>query len=156
MRKFLPLLLALPLAVLADEFRSFNPIPTPAAAAAVPGALPVARPVPVDPRLVEAAVRKLLAAWNTPGFAEQLGVSFYDRARLLDAMDDKAPRDAVLRIIAIRGIHTVAQYRQPGEEGESLVSIVTAVVETQIEYNDPATGLQRHPGVNELTFRVTQ
>jgi len=38
----------------------------------------------------------------------------------------------------------------------SVVSLVSAIVETQIEFLDGRTGFVRLPGANEFTLRVTE
>jgi len=96
----------------AGEFRSFQPI-------AQPGVEIHSGPVthPVKRRLVESAVRDILAAWGSSGLSEKLADGFYDSQRLIDAVDGQAPRDASLRILAIEGIQTLSQQEMTGANG---------------------------------------
>lgn len=140
---------------LAQEVRQFNRIPTPQAAPALPPgarALTVARPV--SPRQVEEAVQRVATAWNTPLLGPLLAENFYDKQRLLDSLSVQVPRDAKLRVLGVQGIQTLGQYVQPGEHGEQLVSRVSVTVRTQIEFNDPGSGLRRLEGDNELILLV--
>ncbi len=139
--------------VLAREFRTFKTIPTPKVMPK--GAEVVEQMKPVDRRIMEKVINKLMASWNTPGMEKFLGEDFFDKSRLVDAMDDKVPRDARLRILSIQGIQTQGQYIQKDASGREWVeSIVTAIVTTQLEFNDPISGFQRREGVNEYTFRI--
>ena len=71
-------------------------------------------------------------------------------------MDTLVPRDAILSVQSVQGIQTLQQYLMPADEGEDLVSIVSATVRTQLEFNNPSTGFVRLPGVNEFVLQVTQ
>ena len=83
-----------------------------------------------------------------------LADSFYDKSRLLDVMDTQVPRDARLSIQSIQGIQTLQQYRVPDAGGrDSLVSIVSATVRTQLEFNS-TNGFVRLPGTNEFLLKV--
>jgi hypothetical protein len=99
---------------------------------------------------VEAAVREIVAAWGDRRLDEVLAAGFYDRDRLRDVIEARVPRDARLRIVAIQGFQVVDQWLL----GRTLVSRVSVTVRTQLEYNDPAAGLQRRDGVNDFLFPV--
>lgn len=141
--------------VSAREFRGIKAIPTPKA---LPGnAKAVAETQPVDRKIVENAVNKLMAAWNKASLDKFLGDDFYNRTRLIDAIDNKVPRDASLRILTIEGIQTLTQNIQSDTSGkEWIVSTVSATVKTQLEFNDATKGFRRREGVNEYIFRIKQ
>ncbi len=149
-----PVCTLLVLAAAAGEFRGFQPIAKPGKLPA--GAKRVAAVEPVGHRVAEALVRKFLTSWNTPDFGKGLGPGFYDKSRLLDAIDSKVPRDATLRIMSIQHIQTVAQYRKPHGDSLLIVSRISATVTTQIEYNTAGDGFQKREGVNEFIFEVIQ
>jgi hypothetical protein len=142
----------------ARQFRSAMPIATPAqrAAALPPGARPVAVVEPLSRAQIEPLLEQVMQAWNTGQLEAQLGEGFYDSARLGDSVDRVVPRDARLRIQAVQGVQTLQQFIVPDGAGEKLVSIVSATVRTQLEFNDPAAGFQRRPGVNEYILKVTR
>lgn len=142
----------------AQEARQLNRIATPQAAPKLPpGARAVAavRPVPAAP--VEAAVQQIAASWNTARLEPLLADNFYDKTRLLDTLNAKVPRDAKLRVLAIQGMQTLNQYLQKNPAGsEDRVSRVSVTVRTQLEFNDPQTGLQRLDGTNEFILLVME
>ena len=142
----------------ARQFRQVIPIATPdKSATSLPeGALAVENPRELGREEVKAAVSEVLSKWNTGNLSEVLSESFFDRTRLTDAVDNIAPRDATLSIQSVQGIQTLQQFIMPGDDGDSLVSIVSATVRTQLEYNDPESGFVRLPGVNEFVLKVTQ
>lgn len=135
-----------------------NPIATPKSSLRLPQgarAMDVIRPVSAE--TVEAAVRQLAAAWNTPNLPKYLAPNFYGKDRLVESVNRQLPRDAKLRVLGIQSMQTVAQYIQPDGDGRELVvSRVSVTVRTQIEFNDPRTGLRRLEGTNEFTLRVAE
>lgn len=134
----------------AREFRIINTIPTPAR---LPdGAEAVGQINPIPSKAIEATVRKLAASWNTQDLEKYLGDDFYDKNRLTDNINTFIQRDGKLRILGIQGQQTLQQYIQDGK----LVSRVSVVVSTQIEFNHPTAGFQRFPGRTELVFKVKQ
>ena len=137
------------------EFRVIKPILTPQAGLPE-GAKPVSRIEPVNRKIVEGAVKKLMEAWNGNALEKMLGKEFYDKSRLDDAMDDKVPRDAKLRVLSIQGVQTLNQYIEDRDEKKSRVSTVSVTVRTQLEFNDPENGFQRREGTNEYVFRIKQ
>ena len=149
------LALIMPSYIYASELRHIRPIPTPG----VPPrkALPPEKIKPVPRELVEDAVKELIQAWNNNNLEEVLSEDFYDKDLLLDAMSEKVPRDAELRILSIQGIQTLSQHVEVEPSGEKwLVSTVSATVRTQVEFNDPDTGFQRREGTNEYIFLVKE
>ena len=159
-----PLLFALAVAAFAaaaQESRTLNPIARPPAAGTPQVRAPLAAGAlrPVSPETVRAAIERLVKAWNTPDLEPLLSERFPDKARLLDALAAKVPRDARLNLLAIQAIQVLEQRevaRAGGGERE-IVSRVSVTFRTQVEFNDPSSGFQRREGVNEaiLTVRET-
>lgn len=141
----------------AADFRTSTRIMTPTR---LPdGARPLSQLIPVDRKVVEKAVKELYDAYSyNPAQIERLlSENFQDRSRLLDSMRERLPRDARLRVLAIRSVQTLGQYLQKGPDGgDVLVSTVTATVQGQLQFNDPAAGFQRLQGTSEYLFRVRQ
>ena len=152
----LPLLLTNP--VQSRQFRSVVPIATPdRTESALPdGARAVDKPEQLDRSKVKAAVDQVLSKWNTGEMEETLSDQFFDRTRLTDVVDNVVPRDATLRVQSVQGVQTLQQYVMPSDAGDSRVSIVSATVRTQLEYNDPESGFVAVPGVNEFILKVTE
>jgi hypothetical protein len=146
------------LQVPAQEARQLNRIATPQAAPKLPpGARVVSALRPVKVAWVDAAVQELAASWNTPQLRPLLTDNFYDKDRLLDALNAQVPRDAKLRVLGVQGIQTLSQYLLKNPAGtEELVSRVSVTVRTQVEFNDPRTGFQRLDGTNEFILRVVE
>jgi hypothetical protein len=106
---------------------------------------------------VKDAVKQLATAWNSSDLARLLSDQFTDRQRVLDTIFEVVPRDARLRILAVRGVRTLSQARRKeGLEGTALVSIVSALARLQIEYNDPTRGFQRLESNLDLILKITQ
>ena len=139
----------------ARQFRVVQPILRPAALPR--GAERVFPANPIDRRVVRSAVESVVGAWYGGDLETLLDERFANRSRLLDTIAEVVPRDARLRILSIRGISTLDQFRQrlPGG-GMRLVSTISAVVRTQLEFNDPSEGFQRLAGTNEFIFRVEE
>ena len=137
----------------AREFRTLNEI----RAASLPpdGATTVEQFVPVDQRLVNEAVEQIMRQWSTP--QAYLNKDFYDASRLEDVLDTLVPRDALVRILSVQGVQTLQQFQEREETTGELVRVsrVSVTVRTQLEYNDPASGLVTLPGTTEyiLKFR---
>ena len=152
------LLVALAGAVSGRQFRHITPIAAPASSAsALPaGATPVAETRPFTRSEIDPLVRDTLAKWNTAEMADTLAESFFDQNRLLDAVDARVPRDAKLTVQGIQGVQTLQQYNVPGSGGErgDVVSIVSATVRTQLEFNDPQSGFVRRPGTSEFILEI--
>lgn len=147
----------------AQTFRQFVPIFVPDAqtrAAIQKGqqlrgmAIPGLRQVPRE--VVEDAVRKIYAAYNTPEFQQYLSERFYDPERLVDAINEKVPREAKLRLISINSAQTVSQEKVNDEQGgEVAESLVLVVARAQMEFTTSA-GFQRREGESELVLRFRE
>jgi hypothetical protein len=147
----------------AQTFRSIQPILVPDAqtkeairqgrqlrGAAIPGIRQVPREV------VEEAVRKIYAAYNTPDFRPYLSELFYEPDRLAMAIDEKVPRQATMRLINISSVQTVAQQAAKDEQGrDTIESRVLVVVRAQLEFTN-AQGFQRREGESELVLRLRE
>lgn len=138
----------------AREFRDIKPIAVPTQAVETQAAQVFK---PVERELVEQAVDEIFSSYNTPQMASVLGDDFYDKSRLLDAVNEQVPRDAQLRVLAVRAVNTLSQEVRSDPAGgpDRLVSTVTVTVRAQMEFND-STGFQRREGTNELTLRINQ
>lgn len=157
-----PLLLA-PLVTQAQGFRFIQPILVPDAqlreamrqgqelrGSVIPGLRQVPREV------VEEAVRKIYAAYNTPEFRQYLSERFYDPERLTDAINEKVPREAKLRLISVNSAQTVSQQPAKDEQGRDVLeSLVMVVVRAQMEFTTTA-GFQRREGESELILRFRE
>jgi hypothetical protein len=133
----------------ARGFRSIQPIARPGPVPA--GATPVTAVQPIDRALVERAVHDVASAWNSGELSGLLADDFASRSRLLDTVAEVVPHDATLTILGIQAVSTLEQYRQA--DGRR-ISTVSAVVRSQIEYNDPVAGFQRREGTGTWFFRV--
>lgn len=144
----------------ARQFRLISPIPTPSAVRTqLPdGAVAVDEVRPISRDEVAPLVGQVLDQWNSNGLQEVLAGEFFDKSRLLDAVDTRVPRDATLRLQSIQGVQTLQQYIQPGENGNrgKQISIVSVTARTQLEFNDPVAGFVRRAGLNEFILKVTQ
>jgi hypothetical protein len=138
----------------AEQFRNFNTIRTPAALP--PGTVPVEQVEPIDPSLIEQAVRDLMAAWNSGGLERMLSNDFFNKSRLLDAIAEDVPRNATIRILGIQAVQTLSQLERPEGPGTTIViSTVSATVRTQVEFEDPSTGFNRLEGLADYIFDIT-
>lgn len=140
------------------DFRAFNPIATPAAPA-----LRLSSPRAVPREVVEKAVRDITNAWNSGRLEAYLDRDFANGFRLEDVFRFTLPRDAKLTVLSIRSVTVLDQQMRPDTtkpnqpaSAVSVVSLVSAIVETQIEFLDGRTGFVRLPGANEFTLRVTE
>jgi hypothetical protein len=91
---FISLLLLPPHFVVAQEMRTINPIPTPAA---LPPGAEVVEAKPLDPGAVKGGIDQLTSKWNSATPGEMLSERFYDKSRFGDAMLTNVPRDARLK-----------------------------------------------------------
>ena len=142
----------------ARQFRQILPIATPnKSVSSLPeGAIAVEKPQQLDRGTVETAVNAVVSKWNTGDMQSTLDDSFFDKARLGDAVDTLVPRDATMIVQSVQGVQTLQLYIMPQTEGDDLVSIVSATVRTQLEFNSAETGFVRLPGVNEFILKVSQ
>jgi hypothetical protein len=148
-----------PVAAQAQTFREIIPIFVPDAqtrqAIQLRGAVPAGlKQIPRE--VVEDAVRKIYATYNTPDFRQFLSERFYDPDRLADAVNEKVPREAKLRLISINSAQTVQQAPAKDEQGRAVVdSLVLVVVRAQMEFTT-AAGFQRREGESELLLRFRE
>ena len=146
-----------PLATAGRQFRLMTPIETAAAQKTrlPPGAIDASHLDPLSREDLEPMVRNALEQWNGQDMSSTLSEAFYDKSRLLDGVDTIVPRDASLRVQSVQGVQTLQQYIQPNEGGISEhVSVVSATVQTQLEFNGP-NGFVRRQGTNEFILEVT-
>jgi len=147
----------------AQTFRAIQPItvPDPQTRDAIArgqqlrgAAIPGLRQIPRE--TVEDAVRRIYAAYNTSDFRPFLSERFYDPERLVEAINEKVPREAKLRLIAISSAQTVSQQRAKDERGrEVLESLVLVVARAQMEFTN-TQGFQRREGESELVLRFRE
>jgi hypothetical protein len=149
-----------PLITKAQEFRMIRRIAVPDK---IPdGAIPLPALQPVQTEVATGALKTILEKWNNGNIGGVLGEDFYDKTRLEDAVVEKVPRDATIRLLSVGGIQTLNQYEQAGDNGGSLrVSVVSVTAVTQIEFNDPdplpgESSFQRLQGENEYILRITE
>lgn len=138
------------------QVRRIRPIATPVVEEIVgDGIEESAAFLPVDRNLVTRAVEQVVQQWNSRDLEPVLSEQFFDRERLKQSMDTVVPRDATLRIQTVRDIQTLRQYVEEGEFGGlgNIVSVVSATVETQVEYNTGG-GFVRLPGTNEFIMEI--
>lgn len=164
------LLCALSSVLCAAEFRSITPIQQPAAPTWIGANAASAEQSPeLDrivreararvPDLARAGLQKLMDAWNQGNVDQYLADNFFDRQRFLDAIQSRVPRDARVRILAIESVQPLEQTNDLDRRDVLRLLVntrVSAVVRTQIEYNDPRAGFQRVEGVNEFILQLRQ
>jgi len=86
----------------------------------------------------------------------RLDENFYDASRLSDAMEEKVPKDAELRLMSVQGTQTLEQYRRI-ENGQTIISsVVSVTANTQMEFHDPERGFRRLEGQNEYIIRIDE
>lgn len=140
----------------AQEFRTINPIPIPEK---VPkGAISLSEIQPVSQEKTTSAVQEVFNAWNKGDVQKYLGPEFYDKTRLTDAVSQKVPKDAEVRILSIQGVQTLNQYQtQSPETGKTeIISTVSVTANTQIEFNDINKGYRKLEGTNEYILRIVE
>jgi len=152
-----------PLTAQAQGFRQIQPFPVPDAQMREAlrqgeqfrgSAPPRLRQVPRD--VVEEAVRSIYAAYNTPDFRQYLSERFYDPDRLAEAVSEKVPRDARLRLLSVNSVQTLSQQPARDEQGREVTeSLVLVVVRGQMEFVN-AQGFQRREGEVELVLRFRE
>lgn len=107
---------------------------------------------PVHPALAEAFIAELFERWNSRRLDAVLASEFPQRDRVLETFPQRLPPDARLRLINVGAVHTLKQEIVDG----AVVSVVSAVVHAQLEYEDPEHGFQRHASVGEYIFRIVR
>lgn len=144
--------------VSAQECRRIQPIASPAAADTpiVEGATKVKEIRAIDRQVVENTMRQIADSWNTPEMARKLAAGFYDRDRLMDSMNANAPVDAHLRFLSVGSYRVLRQEIRTEADGDRLISRVSVIAKSQIEYNDPVNGFQKRQGEQEYIIKITQ
>lgn len=145
------------LVVEAREFRPFRPIR--AKITGPPGAEEVKEIQPIAAPTVKQAVSEVMSSWNTNEFSQKLGDELYDKTRLLENIEEKVPRDAKINVLGVQNVQTIGQFIQPdpaGREIDVVTSTVSAVVRSQIEFNDSNQGFRRIDGLNEFVLKITE
>ena len=124
----------------AGEFRHKQPIPTPLTTPSGGQGEPVVHPV--DRALVEAAVETVFAKYNTPEFRQVLSKDFFNATRLGDAIYEKVPRDAIIRVLAVENIQGLEKrlILSPSGDPAFFTSIVSVTVFAQMEFTNTETG----------------
>jgi hypothetical protein len=142
----------------AQEHRRIQPIATPAGVQkpTVAGAQEVKDIKSIDRQPIEGAMRSVMESWNTPAMAKTLASTFYEKDRLMDTMATTASTDAKLRLISVGSYSILRQEILPDPAGDLLISRVSVIARTQVEYNDARNGFQRREGEQEYTIKVTQ
>jgi hypothetical protein len=142
----------------AQETRRIQPItsPTQTATALVDGGRVVKEIIPVDRETVERTMRAVAESWNTADMAKTLAASFQDKDRLTDSVNSYVPRDARLRLISVGSYRVLRQEVKDDSQGALLVSRISVIARTQIEYNDPAAGFQTRQGEQEYVIKISQ
>jgi len=152
----------LPLAQLeAFEFRQFSRLGPPELQGAAGAKSAVEMNLnlkPIPRQAIEKAVRAFFNAWNAGNVDALLAPEFVDKSRLLDAIVDTVPRDAKIRVQSIGSVSTLPGdiiEELPDGQGFDRISIVSATVDTVIEFTDD-TGFQRINGVSDYLFKVRE
>jgi hypothetical protein len=67
------------------------------------------------------------------------------------------PRDAKLRVLGIESIQTLEQTIDvTPDDQQTRISVVTATVRSQLEFDDPVSGFTRLDGTNEFLLRIKE
>ena len=142
----------------ARQFRQMNPIPSvhDESVTEINGIRSVKQFQEISRSEIRPIIEDILSKWNTPEMAETISTDFYDFMRLLDVVDTGVPRDARLRLQGIQRVQTLEQYIEQADDGvEKQISLVSATIRTQLEFNSPNTGqFVNLIGTNELILRV--
>ena len=153
-----PVILFLGMSAQAQEFRAIQPIATPVLAPGplAEGSRPVKKIIPLDRRVIEETMQEIARSWNTPDMSQNFAATLQDKDRLMDSMNAYAPVDAQLRLLSIGSYRVLAQEIKEDDQGTQLISRISVIARTQVEYNDPENGFQRRPGEQEYIIKITQ
>ena len=104
------------------------------------------------------SLTRIVAQWNTPAMQAALSERFFDAAKFGDNLAENLPRDATLRIQAIRGVQTLSQRTEQDSVTGAVnnVSIVSVTAQTQLEFSSTSQGFVRRSGVNEFILEITE
>lgn len=120
--------------------------------------------------LARTGLNNMFEAWNSGQIEKFLSPRFYDVNRFLDAMLTDVPRDARVRLMAIESIQPIEQVNQlvdalTGQPTANTIASdlqllvktkISAVVRTQVEFNDLNNGFQKREGRNEFILELSQ
>lgn len=149
------LCLAITSPAFAQEFRTFNQIPTPGRAP--DGAKPVQSIESVSASSIQNAAEQIVNAWNSGNISQNLAENFYDKTRLLDSINTNVPKDATIRLLSLQGGQTLNQYERINTSGKKeIISTISVNANTQIEFNDAQKGFRRLEGTNEYVLRIVE
>lgn len=142
----------------ARDFRSMTKIPVAPKGSLMGDQLPRQQFKPLDRGLIEQHIRKILAHWNQADFDQYLAKGFQDKDKLIYTITQSVPRDARLRLLAVKGLSTLSQRRiaGKGKASQRLQSTVVATVDLQLEFNDPFQGQIRLPHSSQFYLQVTE
>jgi len=139
----------------ARSFREMNPIGQPEPLGAHQTRPTTVRAVSQD--RVRQAMDGIAQAWSGGNISRFLDANFANGNRLADTVREVVPRDARLRIISVRSAATLDQRMEsPPGQAAKRISTVSALVESQIEFNDPTRGFQTLKGTNEYILRFVE
>ncbi|MCX8110338.1 MAG: hypothetical protein N3D15_03695 [Syntrophorhabdaceae bacterium] len=147
------------LEVTAQELRPFNPIRTQASITGtlLPGAQVVEPTKPLPDKVISSSADTIASSWNTLDFQKMVSDRFYNRSRLIDAMNTETAKDAKLKVLNTHSANIISQAIVPDSDGGKLrVSTVSIVMETRAEFNDPKQGFISAPGTNEMLIEVVE
>jgi hypothetical protein len=142
----------------AQECRRIQPIASPGQTgpALTDGGREVKKIIPIDRETVERTMRAVAESWNTADMAKTLAASFQDKDRLTDSVNSYVPRDARLSLVSVGSYRVLRQETKDDPQGPLLLSRVSVIARTQIEYNDPVAGFQTRRGEQEYIIKITQ
>ncbi len=149
-----------------QEFRGFDPIPTPKAEKqvrvdlAAEGYQSVATAQNLPPSLVEKVVYDIFGSWGSYKLNSKLTKNFPNKSRIMDAIQTGVPRHVKLQVLAIQNPRIVEQYIRPHPSGDGsyqLLSKISVRVTSQIAASTSVSRrFQRVEGTSEYLINVTQ
>lgn len=149
-----------------QEFRGFDPIPTPKAEKqqqvdlSAEGYQPFETAQNLPPVLVEKVVYDLFGSWNSYKLNSKLTKNFPNKSRIMDAIQTGVPRHVKLQVLAIQNPRIIRQYIRPHPSGDGtyqLLSKVSVRVTSQVAASTSfSRKFQRVEGTSEYLINVTQ
>ena len=149
-----------------QEFRGFDPIPTPAADKlktedlAAEGYQAVTSTQVLATDTVEKVVHGLFDAWNTTGLDKKLSKDFPNKSRILDAIQTGVPKYVKLQVLSVQNPRVVKQYVRPHPSGDGTYQVLSKVsvrVTSQVAASTSFTKrFQRVEGTSEYIISITQ
>lgn len=144
----------------AQEFRTIQPIPSLAEEKRAveeltrQGLKPVSKSIAIPRAVVERVMQQTAESWNSPEMAKTLSDSFRDKDRLGDSLTRFAPLDAKMRLMSVGSYRILAQAIKPDSKGDLLISKVSVIARTQVEYTNSSGAFQRKPGEQEYLLTI--